>query len=122
MLLKNIPILRIFNIEKAREFYITWLGFKVDWEHQFEPNTPYYICISRGDIQLHLSEHHGDGTPGSKIFIECREIEKFFQELQSRPYKYYRPGLEKTFYDSLCIDVTDPFGNRLSFNEYISNL
>jgi hypothetical protein len=25
-----IPILRIFSIEKAREFYIGYLGFKID--------------------------------------------------------------------------------------------
>ena len=119
MLLKNVPILRIFDVAKAKEFYIDWLGFTIEWEHQFEENMPYYICVSKDDIQLHLSEHHGDATPGSKVFIVCNEIEKYYAELQSRPYKYYRPELEKTFYGSLCIDVHDPFGNRLSFNEYI---
>lgn len=120
MLQKNIPILRIFDVAKAKEFYIDWLGFKIDWEHQFEENTPYYSGISKDIIELHLSEHYGDATPGSKVFIVCNEIEKYFAELQSRPYKYYRPGLEKTFYGSLCMEVGDPFGNRLSFNEYIS--
>ena len=120
MLQKNIPILRIFDVNKAKEFYIDWLGFKIEWEHQFEENTPFYFGISKDNIELHLSEHYGDATPGSKVFIVCNEIEKFYAELQSRPYKYYRPGLEKTFYNSLCIDVQDPFGNKLSFNEYIS--
>ena len=119
MLQKNIPILRIFDVAKAKEFYIDWLGFKIEWEHQFEADMPHYICISKDDIQLHLSEHYGDATPGSKVFIICSEIEKYFKELQSRPYKYYRPGLNKAFYGALCIDVTDPFGNRLSFNEYM---
>jgi catechol 2,3-dioxygenase-like lactoylglutathione lyase family enzyme len=32
-----IPILRIFDEAKARAFYVDWLGFKVDWEHRFEP-------------------------------------------------------------------------------------
>ena len=118
MLQKNIPILRIFDVVKAREFYIDWLGFTVEFEHQFEPGMPYYIGIKRDNIQIHLSEHYGDATPGSKVFIICDEIEKFFAELQSRPYKYYRPGLEKTFYGTLAIDITDPFGNKLSFNEY----
>ncbi|HET9746351.1 MAG TPA: glyoxalase superfamily protein [Chitinophagaceae bacterium] len=118
MLLKNIPILRIFDVAKAKEFYIDWLGFKIDFEHQFEENTPYYIGISRDDVQLHLSEHHGDATPGSKVFIICNDIKKFHEELQSRPYKYYRPALVETFYGSWEIAVQDPFGNRLSFNEY----
>jgi catechol 2,3-dioxygenase-like lactoylglutathione lyase family enzyme len=119
MLQKTIPILRIFDVVKAKEFYIDWLGFKIEWEHQFEENMPYYICISRDEIQIHLSEHHGDGTPGTHVFIVCNEIGKFHEELQSRLYKYYRPGLEKTFYGTLEISVQDPFGNKLSFNEFV---
>jgi uncharacterized glyoxalase superfamily protein PhnB len=119
MLQKNIPILRIFDVAKAKEFYIDWLGFTMDWEHQFEENAPYYIGISKDDIQIHLSEHYGDATPGSKVFIVCDEVEKYFEELQSRPYKYYRPGLSKTFYGTFEVAVQDPFGNRLSFNEYL---
>lgn len=33
-----IPILRIFDVEKARAFYVDYLGMKVDFEHRFEPN------------------------------------------------------------------------------------
>ena len=119
MLQKTIPILRIFDVAKAKEFYIDWLGFKIEFEHQFEENTPYYIGIAKDDIKIHLSEHYGDATPGSKIFIVCDEIEKYYAELQRRTYKYYRPGLEKTFYGTLEISVQDPFGNKLSFNEYL---
>lgn len=119
MLQKNIPILRIFDVTKAKEFYIDWLGFKIEWEHQFEENTPFYIGIKRDNIEIHLSEHYGDATPGSKVFIICDEIKKYYEELQSRPYKYYRPCLEKTFYEALEFSVQDPFGNKLSFNEYL---
>ena len=28
--IRTIPILRIFSVEKAKEFYIGWLGFKID--------------------------------------------------------------------------------------------
>ncbi len=37
---KVIPILRIFDYQKAVEFYVDWLDFKIDWEHTFEKNTP----------------------------------------------------------------------------------
>jgi len=119
MLQKNIPILRIFDAAKAKEFYIYWLGFTLEWEHVFEPGMPVYMGIKKDEIEIHLSEHHGDATPGSRVFIVCNEIEKFYTDLKSRPYKYYHPGLEKTFYGSLEVEVQDPFGNRLSFNEYI---
>jgi len=35
-----IPILRIFDVAKADEFYLGFLGFSVDWEHRFDSNAP----------------------------------------------------------------------------------
>lgn len=37
---KAIPMLRIFDKTKAIEFYVNWLGFKVDWEHSFSEGKP----------------------------------------------------------------------------------
>ncbi len=82
-----VPILRSFDEGKAREFYIAWLGFTVDFEHRFEPGLPLYMGISRGDCRIHLSEHHGNGTPGTNIRIEVLELEWFHAGLPSRPYK-----------------------------------
>jgi len=56
------PIFRIFDEAKAREFYVDFLGFTIDWEHRFEPGLPLYMQVSKDDCILHLSEHHGDGT------------------------------------------------------------
>ena len=42
---KTTPILRIFDEAKARESYIDFLGFKVDWEHRFENGLPLYMQI-----------------------------------------------------------------------------
>lgn len=44
---KTTPILRIFDEAKAREFYEGFLGFKVDWEHRFEPDLPLYLQVSK---------------------------------------------------------------------------
>jgi hypothetical protein len=30
---ETIPILRIFDEVKAREFYVDFRGFNIDWEH-----------------------------------------------------------------------------------------
>lgn len=112
-----IPILRIFDYKKTIEFYIDWLGFIIDWEHRFEENTPVYVQVSKDGIVFHLSEHHGDASPGAKIFIWCSGLKEYHQELISKKYKYNRPGIEETFYGSWCVQVHDPFGNRISFNE-----
>lgn len=73
--------------------------------------------VSRGNLTLHLSEHHGDCCPGSAVFVWMTGIDEFHQELGAKNYKYLRPGLEKTFYGSKCVQVIDPFGNKIRFNE-----
>ena len=49
---KVTPILRIFDEAKAREFYVDFLGFRVDWEHRFEPGLPLYLQVSREGCAL----------------------------------------------------------------------
>jgi len=112
-----IPILRIFNVAKAKEFYIDWLEFTLDWEHTFDENAPVYMQVSKNNIILHLSEHYGDGSPGAGIYIWCTGLEEYQQKLLAKGYKYFRPGLETTFYQSLCMNVIDPFSNKISFNQ-----
>ncbi|HEX5316372.1 MAG TPA: glyoxalase superfamily protein [Candidatus Kapabacteria bacterium] len=114
-----IPILRMFSIEKAKEFYIEYLGFKIDWEHRFEEGLPLYIQVSRGDVVLHLSEHHGDGVPGSALFIPTTNLEQFHSELQEKHYKYLNPCILDQDWGMKEMHVIDPFGNRLRFAERI---
>ena len=116
----TIPILRIFDVDKARDFYQGFLGFQVDWEHRFDERAPVYMQVSRDGLTLHLTEHHGDCCPGSKVFVWMVGIEEFHNNITSRGYEYMRPGMETSFYGSRCVEVTDPFGNRISFNEEIT--
>jgi uncharacterized glyoxalase superfamily protein PhnB len=114
---RAIPILRIFDVGKAREFYVDFLGFRVDWEHCFEEDALVYMQISRGDLVLHLSEHHGDCCPGSTVFVRTRHLEDFHREITAKGYRFMRPGIERTPWHSNLMEVTDPFGNRIRFNE-----
>jgi len=109
------PILRVFNEAKVREFYVGYLGFTVDWEHRFEPGTPLYMQVSRGDCKIHLSEHHGDASPGSTIRILVDELEAYHQELTAKHYKYYRPGLDDQPWGTREVSVQDGNGNKLIF-------
>jgi hypothetical protein len=112
-----IPILRIFSVEKAKEFYVDFLGFKIDWEHRFGDNFPLYAQVSRAGLLLHLSEHHGDASPGSTVFIWMRGIADYHRELTAKDYRYYKPGLEDAPWDARVMQVGDPFGNKLRFSE-----
>ena len=113
-----IPIFRMFDYDKAIEFYIDWLGFKIDLEDKPD-NAPIYMQISLDRIILHLTEHHGDCSPGARAYIDKFEnLKDYHKQLLAKPYKFNRPGLGKTPWSSktLCMDVIDPFGNRLFFN------
>lgn len=115
--LQTIPILRIFDVGKAREFYVGFLGFTVDWEHRFEDTAPVYMQISRGRLVLHLSEHHGDACPGSTVFVRLTGLDEYHREITAKGYRYMRPGVEIAPWNAKLMEVTDPFGNRLRFNE-----
>jgi len=111
------PILRIFDEAKAREFYVEYLGFKIDWEHRFGDDFPLYTQVSRDGCVLHLSEHYGDGSPGAHVRIETKGLEELLAELKARKYKYLRPGLEDAEWGDRLLVVPDPFGNLLTFFE-----
>ncbi len=110
-----VPVLRIYDIDKAYEFYRDFLGFTVDWEHRFEPNFPLYAQVSRGRARLHLSEHHGDGTPGSVVWIAVDDIDAWQAELAATEYRFAKPGRPEDGPDGREFEVTDPFGNILRF-------
>jgi catechol 2,3-dioxygenase-like lactoylglutathione lyase family enzyme len=110
-----VPILRILDEAKAREFYAEFLGFAFDWEHRFEPGTPLYAQISRGDCRLHLSEHHGDGIPGTFVRVTVSALDELHAELMDKKYKYNRPDIQDMPWGTREMTTYDPFGNRIIF-------
>lgn len=117
--LRTIPILRIFDVDKAKEFYCDFLGFTIDWEHRVADNAPLYMQISRDDLLLHLSEHYGDATPGSTVFVWMTKVDDFNRELLGKNYKYLRPGVEDTEFGARMMTVIDPFHNQIRFAQEI---
>lgn len=115
--LRTVPILRSFDEAKAREFYVGFLGFSVDWTHRFDPHAPLYMQVSRDGMVFHLSEHHGDATPGSHVRIEVTDLSAFHAELAAKRYKNNRPGLEQPPWGGLEMTVVDPASNRITFAE-----
>lgn len=109
-----VPILRSFDEAKAREFYCDFLGFSIDFEHRFAPDLPLYLGLSRGAFALHLSEHHGDASPGATLHVPMMGITVFQQELLAKTYRYGRPGIVSQPYGQE-MTVYDPFGNRIRF-------
>ena len=110
-----VPILRSFDEALARAFYVEFLGFSVDWEHRFEPHMPLYMQVSREGCVLHISEHHGDCTPGAGLRIEVRELDALHAELGAKDYRGANPGIQDQPWGTRDMAIADPFGNRLIF-------
>ena len=121
MLQKAIPLLRIFDLAKAEEFYVNWLGFQSDWQHRIGDDFPVYWQVSKDNLVLHLTEHHGDCCPGAKVFVTCDGLRDYHAELIGKNYRFNRPGLEVAPWNALTMEVVDPFGNRLLFSESLDN-
>ncbi len=110
-----VPILRSFDEAQARDFYLRYLGFEVVFEHRFSDGMPLYMGVRRGACELHLSEHHGDATPGSAVRIEVPDVDGFHAEIEARGHPRLRPGIQDQSWGAREILLTDPFGNRIVF-------
>lgn len=109
------PILRSFDEAKAKEFYVDFLGFNVDWEHRFEEGLPLYFQVSKGACALHLSEHYGDCSPGAAIRIQLEGLQAYHQELRAKHYAFARPEMQVMPWGTTEMSLKDPFGNRIIF-------
>ena len=110
-----VPILRSFDEGKAREFYIDWLGFEVDWSIASSPARR-STCRCRAAAAYSTSASTtATARPGRAIRIQVDELEAFHAELQTRPYKNYRPGLQDQEWGAREMTVQDGAGNKLIF-------
>lgn len=116
MPLSAIPIIRIFDEAKAKEFYLGFLGMDLDWEHRYDDGFPLYMQVSRDGLVLHLSEHSGDCSPGSKTFVTTSDLDGLYKDLTSRGYRYSRPEITTAPWGDQVFEVIDPFSNRILFN------
>jgi hypothetical protein len=111
------PIFRIFDVALAQSFYIDYLGFQLDWQHQFGENFPLYLQVSKDDCIIHLSEHFGDASPHSAIRIYWENLSLLHAKLDAKNFKFAKPQIEKTDWETLELTITDPFSNRIIFWE-----
>ena len=82
-------------MDKAREFYTDFLGFSIDWEHTFDDHAPVYLQASRGGAVLHLSEHHGDASPGATARVIVDDVTGCTPSCTSATTATPSPGLEQ---------------------------
>jgi catechol 2,3-dioxygenase-like lactoylglutathione lyase family enzyme len=78
------PILRVGNIAASIDYYVSVLGFKLDWQQGL------FASISHDRCHIFLCE--GDqGNPGSWVWIGIDDSEALFEEYKSRGAKVRHP-------------------------------
>src|SRR5512145_986978 len=108
------PQLRSTNWKRTRAFYEEGLGFRVEWEHRFEPGFPVFAQVTRDSLSLFLTEHAGDCQVGGAAYIVVDDVDAFYREITARGIKVSDPPSE-TPWGTREMCVVDPDGNRLRF-------
>jgi catechol 2,3-dioxygenase-like lactoylglutathione lyase family enzyme len=99
-----VPVLYVEDASRAVSWYER-LGFRKEWEHQFEPGLPWFVSVARGRARLYLSEHKGDARPNTLIHLYIDDIDAVSKEFGVPIDGDGLAGRE-------C-DFDDPDGNRL---------
>ncbi|GGG01640.1 glyoxalase [Paenibacillus albidus] len=108
-----IPAFRITNYSVSKEFYVQGLGFKVDWEHQFEPDFPVFAQLTRDEMTLYLTEHTGDCQVGGLIHLFVPNVDEWYSEFMSNPLIGPIEPPDEQIEGLRMMNVTDPDGNQL---------
>lgn len=107
-----VPVLGIGSRDGAVDFYVSWLGFALDWEWREAPGRPSIIAISRDGIGMMLNE----AVPARDAWLtlKVRDLRALAEEWNGR-----RPSSAEIIieppYEIPTVMLTDPFGNRLHF-------
>lgn len=99
-----VPVLYIQDATRAIAWYER-LGFRKEWEHQFEPGFPWFVSVARGRLRLYLSEHQGDARPNTLIHLYVADVDRVSEE-------FAVPIDEDGLAGREC-HLEDPDGNRL---------
>lgn len=111
-----VPVLRSLDEARAREFYIDYLHFGIEWEHRFDDaQSILYMRLRRDHCVLDLSEHHGDGTPGSTVWVPVSDLAALQEELRATGYDRMNPGIDVDSPGGPMMEVIDPFSNTIRF-------
>lgn len=110
-----IPVLRMYDVEATKRFYLDYLGFDFDWQ-EGEGERPVYMSVSRGPVGLHLSSHAGDGTPGTVVVIQVDDVTALHRELHAKGYPFMNPGIDARGAGKEVL-VLDPASNQIRFFE-----
>jgi catechol 2,3-dioxygenase-like lactoylglutathione lyase family enzyme len=107
-----VPVLRTHALERSRRFYVDALGFEIDWEWRPEPQLPAFLQLSKAGLSIYLSEHAGDGPPGSTVYLYVSDVDAWHREVQDAGLAVESPPSDQPW-GNREMSLRDPDGNRL---------
>lgn len=107
-----VPGLRILDYERSRRFYVEQLGFEIDWEWRHAPASPVFVQISKAGLSLYLSEHPGDGTPGSLVYLYVSDVDDWHEAIREAGVPVESEPVDQPW-GNREMGLRDPDGNRL---------
>ena len=99
------PILRVSSLAASVEYFVTVLGFYIDWE------APGITSVARDRCCLFLVDDGEDATSGW-AWVGVADVEQVFEELRARGARIRRPPATHAW--GMDMQVEDLDGNVLS--------
>ena len=113
------PVIKVPNIEKAKEFYLGFLSFDIDWEYILDEGRYVYLQISKDNCVLHLTEYCDDGCTGTSVRIETNDLSQYQKTLIEKGYHGVSLVVKDMEWGTKDMEILDPFGNKLIFTSGI---
>ena len=110
-----IPVLRVSDIDIAKDFYLSFLKFDFDWEYKIKNGCYNYLQISKGKCILHLTEYCENDFSRTEIRIETEDLPYYQQLLSANPSHHISAEIVDMDWGTRDMIIRDPFGNQLTF-------
>lgn len=117
----TIPVLRVFDVEQAKRFYVEFLGCTLDFGGPVHEGGSFYGQVTRSTTTLQLTETPYVGSPGATIGIWTDGVDDLHDELNKRRLEVevlspavWVPAPEDQPW-ARVMTVSDPFGNTFRF-------
>ncbi len=117
-------MLRIFDVEQARRFYVDFLGCTLDFGGPADGDgSPFFGQVSRSGSTFHLTETAYVGSPGATIGIWLAGLDDLHEELNKKrqSVEVWGPAVWVPAPEEMpwarVMTINDPFGNSLRFSE-----
>jgi catechol 2,3-dioxygenase-like lactoylglutathione lyase family enzyme len=111
------PVLPVWDVVEALDFYVNRLGFKIAFAD--DAKAPKYAGILRDGIEIHLQWHEvvewEVAIDRPMLRIVTQHIESLFEEFREKEVFHELTAIRETGWGTVEFAFYDPFQNGLTF-------